>query len=111
MALFSLAYLILIQGELLSEAQFVFSRGLTRYSIVIGAVVIVAVMQLLQWVVSKFVTIPWRYYSLSYVPSLVLLSLLTSFNNGGTKMFGIDSYRTHIISNVCTYGCHCKEVR
>lgn len=91
-ALFSLAYLILIQGELLSEAQFVFSKGLTRYSIVIGAVVIVAVMQLLQWVVKSIVRIPWRYYSLSYVPSLILLSLLTSFNNGGAKVFSIMSW-------------------
>ena len=35
--LFSFCYLFFLQGEILAEAQFVYSKGITSYNILIGA--------------------------------------------------------------------------
>ena len=48
--LFSFCYLFCLQGEILAEAQFVYSKGVTSYNILIGAIVISVVLQIIQWV-------------------------------------------------------------
>lgn len=78
--LFSFAYLFFMQGDLLAQAQFVFSRGVTHYSIPIGALVITAVLQILQWIVSLVVKLPSRWHALTYYPSFLALAMLTDFN-------------------------------
>lgn len=75
-SLFSFAYLFL-QGELLSEAQYVFSRGLTSYSIFFGALFITLLLQVIQKIVALLLPFNWQYYSLSYFPSLLILAILT----------------------------------
>lgn len=78
---FSLTYLYFMQGDLLSEAQFVYSHGLTSYSIPIGAVVITVVLQIIQKVQVNILRFNWQYYALSYFPSLFLLGLLTGITH------------------------------
>lgn len=78
--LFSFLYLYKIQGEMLAEAQFVFSKGVTTYSILIGAIVITLILSLLQFVVQLIAKIPTRWYSLSFFPSFLILTILTDIN-------------------------------
>lgn len=78
--LFSFFYLYKIQGEILAEAQFVFSKGVTTYSVLIGAIVITAILTLLQFVVQLIAKIPTRWYSLSFFPSFLVLTILTDIN-------------------------------
>ena len=46
--LFSFCYLFFLEGEILAEAQFVFSKGVTSYDIMTGAILITLVLQLVQ---------------------------------------------------------------
>lgn len=87
--LFSSCYLLFLQGNLLAAAQFVFSRGLTTYSIFIGAFTITAGLQIIQWVVVRLVHFNWQYYSFSYLPSLLLLAMLTNITRSDLYDFSL----------------------
>ena len=78
--LFSFVYLYFMQGDLLAQAQFVFSKGVTHYSFFIGAVVITAVLQILQWIVALVIKLPCRWHALTYYPSFLALTMMTDFN-------------------------------
>jgi hypothetical protein len=78
--LFCFCYLYFMQGELLAHAQYVFSHGVTHYSILIGAIIITLVLQGLQWVVARITRLPSRFYALSYFPSLLALAALTDLS-------------------------------
>ncbi len=90
--LFSSCYLLFMQGNLLSEAQFVFSRGLTTYSIQIGAFTVTIVLQIIQWVIARFFHFNWQYYSLSYLPSLLLLAVLTNITKSDLYDFTLGKW-------------------
>lgn len=79
-AVFSFVFLYCIQGELLSEAQAVYSNGVTTYSLLPGAFIITFVLMLLQWVVAWVFYFNDEYYALSYFPSCLLLGILTSID-------------------------------
>ncbi|MBR4366850.1 MAG: hypothetical protein IKP43_08735 [Bacteroidaceae bacterium] len=78
--LFTFFYLYRIQGDLLAEAQFVFSKGVTTYHRLIGAVIITAVLYLLQWIVNLLTRVPNRWYALTFFPSFLTLTVLTDIN-------------------------------
>ena len=90
-SLFSFAYLCL-QGDLLSEAQYVFSHGLTSYSILLGALLITIVLMVVQKIVAILLPFNWQYYSLSYFPSLLLLAILTDITPGKLHDFSLDMW-------------------
>lgn len=90
--LFSFFYLYFIQGELLAEAQFVFSNGVTRYSILGGALIITIVLAVIQWVISKLVRFPQRFYALSFVPSFLILGMLTDMNSSVFDKFTLGAW-------------------
>lgn len=71
--LFIFCYIYFIQGEVLAEAQYVFSKGLTRYSLLPGALILTGVAKVIQWLVTLFVTPPQRFHALTYVPSFVFI--------------------------------------
>lgn len=77
---FSFCYLYFLQGEILAEAQYVYSGGITTYSLLAGAIIIPVVLQVLQWIVSKFSQLPPRWYALSYLPSMLALAMITDVN-------------------------------
>lgn len=78
--LFSFVYLYFLQGDLLAQAQFVFSKGVTHYCLSIGALVITAVLQILQWIVALVIRVPSRWHSLTYYPSFLVLTVMTDLN-------------------------------
>lgn len=75
-SLFSFAYLCL-QSDVLSEAQYVYSHGLTTYNCIIGAAFITLVLLVIQKIVVRLLPFNWHYYSVSYFPSFLLLAILT----------------------------------
>lgn len=77
---FCFCYLYFLRGDSLAEVQFVFSKGLTRYSIFGGAFIIASLLQLMQWVVSRIVRLPNLFYALSYVPSFTSLAMLSDID-------------------------------
>lgn len=78
--LFAFCFLLCEQGEVLARAQFMFSHGVTSYSLWWGAFIIPVVLQLLQWVVAKIIHLPVRFHALSYFPSVLCLTVLSSLN-------------------------------
>lgn len=90
--LFSFCYLFFLQGEILAEAQFVYSKGVTTYNIFIGAVIITVVLQIIQWIVSMLSRLPSRWHALSYVPSLLLLAILTDVNQEAMLHFSFGAW-------------------
>ena len=77
---FCFGYLYFMQGELLAEAQYVFSHGITHYSILIGAIIITLVLWLMQWLIARFVSFPTRCFTLTYLPSFLVLAVLTGLS-------------------------------
>lgn len=77
---FCACFLYFIHGDMLTEAQYVYSDGLTHYSIPIGAVIITLILMLIQWVTARFLRFADQYHALTYVPSSVLLALLVDVN-------------------------------
>jgi len=78
--LFSFAYLYFLQGETLALAQDVFSNGVTTYSLLWGALIISVVLLFVQKVVAFFSGLPDRFHAWTYVPSFLLLALLTDID-------------------------------
>lgn len=77
---FTFCYVFFIQGELLAQAQYVFSHGITHYSNPVGAVLIAAVLQLVQWITAHITRLPARFHAVSYFPSFLALAVLTDLS-------------------------------
>ena len=77
---YSFVFLYFIQGDLLAEAQYVYSNGLTTYSILFGAIILTVVLLLVSRVMNILFHYPSELYVLSYLPSFLLLSVITSVN-------------------------------
>ena len=90
--LFSFCYLFFLQGEILAEAQFVYSKGITTYNILIGAIIITVVLQIIQWVVGLLSALPSRWHALSYMPSMLLLAILTDVNQAAMEHFSFGAW-------------------
>lgn len=73
-------FLYFIQGDLLAEAQYVYSNGLTTYSILFGAIILTVVLLIVGRVMNILFHYPSELYVLSYLPSFLLLSVITSVN-------------------------------
>lgn len=90
--LFSFCYLFFLQGEILAEAQFVYSGGITSYNILIGAIVITVILQIIQWLVCLMSCLPSRWHALSYLPSMLLLAILTDVNQEAIAHFSFGAW-------------------
>ena len=77
---YSFVFLYFIQGDLLAEAQYVYSNGLTTYSILFGAIILTIVLLIVSRVMNILFHYPSELYVLSYLPSFLLLSVITSVN-------------------------------
>ena len=58
-----------MQGDLLAEAQYVYSEGITTYSPLAGAFIITFILLIIQWVIRIILPFNENYYALSYFPS------------------------------------------
>jgi hypothetical protein len=76
--LFTFSYLFFLQGNVLAETQYIYSHGLTTYSILMGSVLITLILQTLQWIVGRVFKPHASFHVLSYLPSFILLAFVTS---------------------------------
>lgn len=74
---FSLSWLFFFQSDVMAMTQHVLSGGLTHYNKVMGALIITAVLFLVQLVVYRITRLKKRAHALTYVPSMMVLAMLT----------------------------------
>lgn len=79
---FSFCWLFFFQSDLLTVTQYILSDGLTTYRPVLGAIIITALLQILQVIVYALSGIKKRAHGLTYVPSMLVLALLTDISIG-----------------------------
>lgn len=76
--LFSFVWLYEFQGDVIAYGQHVLSRGQTHYDRTVGAIIITAVLQLLQLGVYSVTRLSRRTHALTYLPSFLALALLSN---------------------------------
>ncbi len=77
---YTFLYLLFTQSDVLAMMQHVLSGGLTHYNKFVGAVVITIVLYALQLGISLLTRFCGKFYALTFFPSLLLLSVLTTVN-------------------------------
>ena len=87
---FSFLYLFFYQADILAVSQHILSGGVTVYNGLVGAVIITAVLLLLQFGVSSVIKFDVRWYALSYFPSVLLLSILSSMSPGNDGVIKVE---------------------
>lgn len=78
--LFTFAWLYFFQADMLTVAQHGLSGGQTHYDRTIGAVIITAVLMVLQLLVYAFTRVSRYAHALSYLPSFLLLGFISSIS-------------------------------
>ena len=74
---FCFSWLFWFQADVIAVAQHVLSRGVTHYDRTLGAVLVTAVLLLLQRGVAVIVRLWRRTHALSYLPSMLLLAFIS----------------------------------
>lgn len=101
--LFSFCYLFFLQGEILAEAQFVYSKGITTYNLFVGAVIITVVLQIVQWIVGLASRLPSRWHALSYLPSMLMLAIVTDVDKAAMAHFSFGPWKWIAPLILCVY--------
>lgn len=81
---FSFVYLYFYQDDIMTVTQHIASGGKTFYNPLLGAILITVILQLLQHFIDKFVRIPDCAFSLSYIPSFLILAFISSISEQTT---------------------------
>lgn len=90
--IFSIVYLYFFQTDILAVAQHALSGGKTHYNGPMGAFLITLALWLIHVAVCKCVTVSSRLHSLTYFPSLLLLTVLTDISNDIDKSFSFGAW-------------------
>ncbi|MCD8291247.1 MAG: DUF6057 family protein, partial [Prevotella sp.] len=77
---YTFIYIYFTQSDVLAMMQHVLSGGLTHYDKLVGAIIITIVLYALQIGISKLTRFCGKFYALTFFPSLLLLSVLTTVN-------------------------------
>lgn len=77
---FTFLWLYEFQADLLAVAQHVLSGGVTHYNRTVGAIIITAVLFLLQLAVYAVTRLSHRAHALTYAPSFLALTFLSDIN-------------------------------
>ena len=77
---FSFLWLLFFQADLLALLQHVLSNGQTSYNPKVGAILITVLLLLLAQAVSAVVKLYHRSHALCYMPSMLLLAMLSDVN-------------------------------
>ena len=80
-ATFSFLYITMLQGELLALVQDHLAQGQTSNNTFITALIITSLLVVLQYLLNKAGHLHGRYEAFSYLPSCVLLALITKVDN------------------------------
>jgi hypothetical protein len=78
--LFAWGWLYFFQADALAMTQHVLSDGLTHYNRLVGAFIITAVLMILQSIVNGVTKLNKRFHALTYVPSMLVMALLTDIS-------------------------------
>jgi hypothetical protein len=78
--LFTWGWLYFFQADALAMTQHVMSGGLTHYNRLVGAIIITAVLMILQYIVNGVTKLNKRFHALTYMPSMLLLAMLTDIS-------------------------------
>lgn len=79
-AVLSLFWLYFFQADVIAVGQHVYSNGTTIYRDGVGAIVITAVLLLLQRLMVLLVKLRKRSHALTYLPSILVLAVLGDYN-------------------------------
>jgi hypothetical protein len=79
--IFSFLYISLLQGEQLAFVQDYLAQGKTSNSTFVTALLITLLLMLVQFLLNRLGKLHGRYEALSYLPSCVLLSLITKVDS------------------------------
>jgi hypothetical protein len=90
--LFSFVWLFAFQADVLTVAQHVLSKGVTHYDRTVGAVLITVSLYLLQLLVYTFTRLSRRTHALTYLPSFLLLAMLSDFNTDSGRHIDIGTW-------------------
>lgn len=90
--LFSFSYLYYFQADILAVAQHVLSKGMTRYNPLVGALLITLALQLLQLLVYVLLRLHKRSHALTYLPSMLVLAVITDVNTDLGDHFSLGSW-------------------
>ena len=86
---FTFCWLFYFQADMLAIAQHLLSGGETSYHPLIGALIITSVLMMLQRPVLKQTKLRLISHALTYLPSFLLLAMLTSLTPGSEKMLSV----------------------
>lgn len=78
--IFCFVYLWKVQGSMMGMAQQILSNGVTVYNPMLGAAILTVLLGALQVVLNRWLQMGSMCYALTYFPSFLLLSYLTSVN-------------------------------
>lgn len=78
--LFSFSWLYWFQADLLTIAQHILSGGQTTYNRLAGALILTAVLLIVQQTVAYFVRLNKHSHALTYLPSMLLLAMISDIN-------------------------------
>ena len=90
--LFSFSYLYFFQADILAFAQHVLSKGMTHYNRLVGAFLITLALYLLQLLVYAFLRLRKRSHALTYVPSMLLLAMITDVSSDIDRHFSMGAW-------------------
>lgn len=75
---FSFYWLYFFQADMMMMTQHVLSHGMTRYHPLLGTVLITLVLWAIQFIVYALVPLTMRSHALTYLPSMLLLGMLSA---------------------------------
>lgn len=84
---FSFLWLYVFQADILAVTQHRLSKGQTHYDPLWGALIITAILWLLQWGVNWAVRLNGRTHALTWMPSMLVLAVLTSYSTDSGSPF------------------------
>lgn len=91
-SLFSFFYLYFFQGGVMAAFQHVLSEGVTSYDNLIGAILITIFLLVLQLGIAKITNFGNKLFALTFLPSFIILALLTNVNSSISNIYEFQSY-------------------
>ncbi|MBR6629029.1 MAG: hypothetical protein IKL03_03590 [Bacteroidaceae bacterium] len=101
-AIFSFIYIYVFQGELLALMQDHLSGGVTQSNTFLTAFLLTLLLGGLQWLINRNSKLHGRWEALSYIPSCILLALVTDVNDG-TMLYSASKWLWSIPISILLY--------
>lgn len=100
--IFSFIYIYVFQGELLALMQDHLSGGVTQSNTFLTAFLLTLLLGGLQWLINRNSKLHGRWEALSYIPSCILLALVTDVNDG-TMLYSASKWLWSIPISILLY--------